>query len=176
MMYILSSYIYLNIMVILIEITVENRLKWIVILLRAISRNDFYVSVFCAVTQCSPFLLSQCSWCLPHASLQCYRCMNLPASIQCCWCTPYASLQCSWYMPPKSFQCGLPFNALEDVLPPPPASHLQSSWCMPPASLPLWFWNLSEYLLQIPFPFDPILFYLFWFPNHNNNEKELLAC
>ena len=30
-------------------------------------------------------------------------------------------------------------------------------WFMPPTSLSLWFWDSSDYLLQIPFPFDPIL-------------------
>jgi hypothetical protein len=35
-MYILSSYMFLNMMIILIEITVENRLKWIVIILSAV--------------------------------------------------------------------------------------------------------------------------------------------
>ena len=49
-------------------------------LLHALSRNDFYISIFCAVTQCSPFLLSQCSWCLlPPASLQ-YPSICMPSA------------------------------------------------------------------------------------------------
>ena len=47
----------------------------------------------------------------------------------------------------------LPFNALEDKCFPPP----RLPWFMPPTSLSLWFWDSSDYLLQIPFPFDPIL-------------------
>ena len=157
-------------MVTLIEIAVKNRLKWIVILLLYHEIIFMFLHFVWLNSQCSPFLfLSQCSWCMPPASLQCsWGCMPPPL--------PFNALE-DTCLP-------LPFNALEDACLSPAslqcswgciASCLQISWCMPPASLPLRFWNSSDFMLQIPFPFDPILFYLFWFPNHNNNEKELLA-
>ena len=45
----------------MMEITVENRLKWILFLLQYDLEMIFYVSIFCVVTHPSPFLLSQCS-------------------------------------------------------------------------------------------------------------------
>ena len=98
---------------------------------------------------CSPFLLSQCSWgCMPPPpppppfnALD--TCLPLPFNALVYACLSPASLQCSWVC----IDCCL-----------------QISWCISPASLPLWFRNSSVYLLQITFPFDPILFYPFWFP------------
>ena len=60
-------------MVILIEITVGNRLKWIVADFTAICRKDFYISIFCEVKQ-SIFPFSIVSMLLMHTS---------PASLHC---------------------------------------------------------------------------------------------
>ena len=99
-------------MVTLIKIAVENRLKWIVILLLYHEMICMFPHFVWLNSQCSPFLLSQCSWrCMTHS----------PASLQCLW----------GYIPnPPPFNAldacfPLPFNALDACL---PSASLQCSW------------------------------------------------
>ena len=54
----------------------------------------------------------------------------------------------------------LPFNALEDALPP---AFKSLNACLPPPIHSDSETHLTTCALQIPFPFDPILFYLFDF-------------
>ena len=131
MMYILLTFIYPYMMLTLIEIAVKNRVKGIVILLLYHDIIFMFLHFVRLNSQCSPFLLPQCSWAM-HASC-------LPSMLMTMHASP-ASLQCSWYMPPASLKCS--WGCI--------ASFLQISWCKPPASLPLWLWNSSDYLLQIP--------------------------
>jgi hypothetical protein len=104
-------------MVTLIEIAVKNRLKWIVILL--LYHEIIFMFLHFVVwlnSQCSPFLLSQCSWTMPPAaSFQCSQgCMPPP--------TPFNDALEDTCLP-------LPFNALEDALPP---AFKSLNACLPP--------------------------------------------
>ena len=102
-------------MVTLIEIAVKNRLKWIVILLLYHEIIFMFLHFVWLNSQCSPFLfLSQCSWCMPPASLQCsWGCMPPPL--------PFNAL--------KDTCLPLPFNALEDALHP---AFKSLDACLPP--------------------------------------------
>ena len=112
-MYILSSCITLKMMVILIEITVENRLKWIIILLLYLEMICFYVSIVCAFSQysSSPFLLSQWFWCMPPISVQCSGCAHddmPPVSLHWSRCMPSSSLSL-WFWNSPDCLLPLPF-------------------------------------------------------------------
>ena len=153
-MHILSSYIYPSMMVSLINIAVENRLKWMVTLIETAVKNRlkwivivllYHQLIFMFLhfvwlnSQCSPFLLSQCSCYMPPASLQwSWGCMPPPppfnscevhassASLQCFWCMPPAYLKCFWeFMPPSPHST---FKALDACLP--PFFHFDSETCL----------------------------------------------
>ena len=144
MIYILLPSIYTYMMVTLIEIAVENRLKWIVTLIEiAVEKRLKWIVILLLYhkiifmfldfvqlnSQCSPFLLSQYS----------RRCMPpLPVALQCLWGympppPPFNALDACFPLPFNALEDAcfpLPFNALEDACPP---TSLQCSWgCMPP--------------------------------------------
>ena len=130
MIYILLPSIYTYMMVTLIEIAVENRLKWIVILLLHHKIIFMFLDSVKLNSQCSPFLLSQYSWtsCMPPS----------PIALQCLWgymppLPPFNALDACFPLPFNALEDAcfpLPFNALEDACPP---TSLQCSWgCMPP--------------------------------------------
>ena len=155
-------------MVNLIEIAVKNRLKWIVILLLYHEIIFMFLHFVWLNSQCSPFLfLSQCSWCMPPASLQCsWGCMPPP--------TPFNDALEDTCLP-------LPFNALEDAclprlpsmllrmhcLPLPPAFKALDAWLPPPLPStlilklvwllapenPIPFWSDSKFACATPFLF-----------------------
>ena len=96
-----------------------------------ISRIDFYVSTFCAVKQPMFPFSTIVSMLLLAACLTPHQ---LPSMVLRMHATP----------PPPSLPLCLPSMILR----------MHAS----PASLQFWYWNLSDYLLQIPFSsFDPIL-------------------
>ena len=117
-------------MVDLIEIAVKNRLRWIVIFLLYHEIIFMFLHFVWLNSQCSPFLLSQCSWCMPPASLQCsWGCMPPPPPFNAREdaCLPRLPSMLllrihAFHFPSMLLRMPasppLPFNALEDALPP----------------------------------------------------------
>ena len=144
MMHILLSYIYPDMMVTLIEIAVKNRLKWIVILLLYHEIIFMFPHFVWLNSKCSPFLLSQCSWCMPPPT-------PFNALDTCLPLNPSILLR----MPASPL---LPFNAIEDALPPPPCLLpsnllLHTTSCLPSTLILKLIWLLAANPISFWFRF-----------------------